>query len=69
VICTPPDLASPQYAVRQEFIKANTCIRLVWSQWYTAYSAATVDAPNRAATTANVPQIYDRFSMSDVAHI
>jgi hypothetical protein len=53
-----------QYAIQEEFLKANLCVRNVWVAWYNAYKAATnVDAPNRGSTNANIPNIYDNFSM------
>jgi hypothetical protein len=53
--------------VQEEFLNANTCIRNVWVQWYNAYKAATVDAPNRASV--NVPNIYDNFVQKIMANI
>ncbi|EPS92980.1 hypothetical protein FOMPIDRAFT_1056393 [Fomitopsis schrenkii] len=49
-----------QWAVRQEFLKANTCVRNAWQLWYSAYLASTaVDAPNRSQV--NVPNMYDNW--------
>ncbi|TFY51449.1 hypothetical protein EVJ58_g10558 [Rhodofomes roseus] len=51
-----------------QFLKANTCVRTAWANWYATYLASTtVDAPNR--DQINIPNVYDNWIASIVKNI
>lgn len=54
------------FQVQSEFLKANRCVRKIWSGWYGLYLASTaVDAPNRAQV--NAPNVYDNWIHTIIA--